>query len=78
MCYLNQVKHCKARAMHYLNYSKHNSNSTLCFSTYSYVKQNANNAMYLLNHVTHKTFNAFCFNQSKHGATKCNVLFESS
>ena len=76
MCYLKQVKHCKARAMHYLNYNTHNSNSTLCFSTY--VKQNANNAMYLLYHLTHKTFSAFCFNQSKHSATKRNVLFDSS
>ena len=67
MCYLNQVKH--------LNYSKHNSNSTLCFSTY--VKQSANKAMYLLNHGTHKTINEFCLNQSKHDAINA-MLFESS
>ena len=40
-----------------------------------YVKQNANMTMYLLNHVTHKIFNAIYFNQSKHSATKRNVLF---
>ena len=59
MCYLNQVKHCKPRVMLYLYYNKHNSNSTLCFSTYA--KQSQNNAMYRLNHGTHKTINAILF-----------------
>ena len=66
MCYLNQVKHCKTRAMLYINYIKQNLISVLCFSTH--VKQIANNAMQLLNDVTHKTINVFFFIECKHKA----------
>ena len=52
MCYLNQVKHYKPKAMLYLNYVKQNITSVLWFTTH--VKQNAKNAMYLLNYETHK------------------------
>ena len=52
--------------MMFLNYNKHNSNSTLCFS--KHVKAKRNNDQYLSNHKTQKTINAFCLNQCKHNA----------
>ena len=75
---LNQFKHnainamlfesCKPKVKIFLNYSKHNSNSTLGFTTH--INQNENSAMYILNHLTHKTINEVCFIECKHSASR--------
>ena len=69
MCYLNQVKHCKPKAMLYLIYVKQNTTSVLWFTTH--VKQNAKNAMYVsFKSWNTQTINAFCFHTSKHSALR--------